>query len=392
VHFANVWRAELAPEITANRQAGVFQVGFEAWLRNRLRAGVGLDRLARELLTVPLPAADRDGEPVLRAPDRPNPLALFAVKAAQRETLAAAVARSFLGVRLECAQCHDHPFAKWTQGQFWSLAAFFAGVKRQGNGMFAPLAEDPTRRTLAPPGARKPLPARFLTGSAPDWSTGRGPREVLAGWVTSADNPAFARAMANRLWGQLFGVGLVEPVDDFRDDNPPSDPALLGELARALAQSGFDQRYLLRALCLTRAYGRTSARTHPSQDGTPLPARMTVKALTGEQFFDSLALATGHREQARGSARRRFLERFALPGPASEPETSVQQALTLLNGPFVARASDPAVGPTLVAVTQAPGLTTAGRLEALYLATLSRKPTIREGKRLLEYVARARPE
>src|SRR5262249_1437129 len=147
IHFANVWRAELAPEITANAQAGVFQVGFEAWLRGGLRAGVGLDRLARELLTVPLPAADRDGEPVLRSPDKPNPLAFFAVKEAQPEELAAAVARGFLGVRLECAQCHDHPFAKWTQGQFWGLAAFFAGVKRQGSGMFAPLSEDPTRRT-----------------------------------------------------------------------------------------------------------------------------------------------------------------------------------------------------------------------------------------------------
>src|SRR5262249_61335201 len=140
----------------------------------------------------PLPAADRDGEPALRAPERDNPLAFFAVKEAQPENLAAAVARSFLGVRLECAQCHDHPFAKWTQGQFWGLAAFFAGLKVQGNGMFAPLAEDPTRHTLAPATGRKAVPATFLFGPAPNWKAGRGPRDVLAKWLTSADNPAFA--------------------------------------------------------------------------------------------------------------------------------------------------------------------------------------------------------
>jgi hypothetical protein len=192
------------------------------------------------------------------------------------------------------------------------------------------------------------------------------------------------------MWAHFFGVGLVNPADDFRDDNLPSDPALLDDLARAFVDSAFDLGFLIRGICRSEAYQRTSARTHSSQDGTRLPARMTVKALTGEQLFDSLAQATGYRDdQDKGAARRQLLTRFALAGPAGEPETSVQQALTLLNGRFVAWASDPERCPTLIAVTQLPGLTPAARIEALYLATLSRKPTAEERERLERYVRKA---
>jgi hypothetical protein len=180
---------------------------------------------------------------------------------------------------------------------------------------------------------------------------------------------------------------LVDPVDDFRDDNPPSEPELLDDLARAFAEARFDLAFLIRGICYSEAYQHTSSRTHPSQDETVLPARMTVKALTGEQFFDSLALATGYRDdQDKGSARRQFLSRFVLAGSTSEPETSVQQSLTLRNGRFVAWATDPEKCPTLVAVTQTPGTTRAQRIETLYLATLGRKPRTEEAARMVGYV------
>jgi hypothetical protein len=382
-HLANVWRAELLPEAATDPGARTFQPGFEAWLRRRFRAGARYDELVRELLTVPIAPAGQEAEPVLRDPARPNPLAFFAVKEARPENLAAAVTRTFLGVRLECAQCHDHPFARWKKDQFWSQAAFFAGLRKRGGGPFAPLNDVAGVRELTPPYSGKPLPAEFLDGARPEWKPGRASRAVLAEWVTSPDNPFFARAAANRVWAHFFGKGLVDPVDDFRDDNPPSHPELLDELAKALVEARFDLTHLMRAVCQTRAYQRTSARTHPSQDGSPLPARGPVKALTGEQLFDSLAQATGYRdERDRGAARRQLLARFALTGAAGEPETSVQQALTLLNGRFVEWATDPEACPTLVAVTQTPGMTLAQRVEALYLATLSRKPTAAEADRL----------
>src|SRR5262249_35852962 len=239
---------------------------------------------------------------------------------------------------------------------------------------------------------RKPRQAAFLDGTALS-EGGRAPRVALAEWLTSPDNPYFARAAVNRLWGQFFGVGLVDPVDDFRDDNPPSHAELLDDLARAFVASGYDLSYLVRGICLSQAYQRTSARSDLSQETTRLPARMTVKALTAEQFFDSLALATGYRdEQDKGAARRQFLTRFALAGPLGEPETSVQQALTLLNGRFVAWATDPAQCPTLLPVTQTPGMSLAHRIEALYRATLSRPPTAEELERLERHVRKAGPD
>lgn len=392
VHFANVWRAELAPEVATLPEARVFQVGFEAWLRQQLRAGIGYDQLVRELLTVPIASQPAQAEPVLRDPERPNPLAFFAVKEARPENLAAAVTRTFLGIRLECAQCHDHPFARWKQEQFWAQAAFFAGITRQGNQLFAPLTEVRDRRELMLPNRSKPQLAEFLDTGRPSGQAEGSPRSALAGWLAAPRNPFFARAAVNRLWGHFFGKGLVDPVDDFRDDNPPSDPELLDGLARAFVTARFDLRYLIQAICSSQAYQRTSAATHPSQNDTELPARLTVKALTGEQFFDSLALATGYRdEQDRGAARREFLTRFTLAGSLNEPETSVQQALTLLNGRFVAWATDPEKCPTLFAVTQTPGMTRAERIEALYLATLSRKPTAAERERMERFVTAVDP-
>jgi hypothetical protein len=396
VHFANVWRAELVPEVTAHREAAAFQAGFEAWLQARLRAGVSYDRLVRELLTVPI-ASGKDGDsdarndtPVLRDPTRPNPLAFFAVKEARPENLAAAVSRTFLGIRLECAQCHNHPFAKWSQEQFWQQAAFFAGIERQGKGIFAPLSEVADRRELTPPERLGPQAAEFLDGTRPTWKVGQSSRVALAEWVTSPKNPYFARAAANRLWAHFFGIGLVEPADDFRDDNPASDAETLEILTQSLVESGFDLKHLIRGICRSRAYQRTSTWTHASQDTTALPARTTVKALTPEQLFDSLALATGYRdEQDKGAARRQFSARFNLVGSRGEPETSVQQALTLLNGRFVTWATDPEANPTLIAVTQTPGMTLPERIEALYLATLSRKPSAAEQERLLRRFEKA---
>ena len=393
-HFARVWRALLLPEASASRQARYFQPGFEAWLRDRLRARIGYDKLVRELLTTPIASDSRAPQDVFRQPDRPNPLAFFAVKEARPENLAAAATRLFLGIQLECAQCHDHPFAKWTREQFWNQAAFFAGIERQGDGLFAPLAEKVDRREVAAPYTSRKVPARFLDRKSPRENPGVSARVAFAEWLTARDNSTFARAGVNRLWATFFGHGLVDPVDDFHDDNPPSHPELLDDLARSFQASGFDVRYLIRAITLSKAYQRTSARTHPSQDDPRLLARMNVKGLTGEQFFDSLALAVGWREPpARGpfafdatSPRNQFIALFAGQGRPAEPQTSILQALTLMNGKFIADATRLESSNTLTAVVENPLMDLGERIEALYLATVSRKPTAREQDKLLGYV------
>ncbi|MBP3957578.1 DUF1549 domain-containing protein [Gemmata sp. G18] len=385
-HFAAVWRAALLPEVAADAQARVFQPGFEGWLRLKFRANTPYDKFVRELLTAPISADPSAPEAVLRDPTKPNALAFFAVKDARPENLAAATARVFLGVQIECAQCHDHPFGRWERDQFWQTAAFFAGVERQGDDVFAPVS-DARRREITIPNTKRTLYATFLDGNAPKWAGDTNPRVVLADWVTAKGNPFFAKATANRIWGHLFGRGIVDPVDDFSEANKPSHPELLDDLASALGAADFDLKFLIRAACRTKAYQRTSAKTHASQDDPRLFARMAVKGMTGEQLFDSLALATGHREGGRDTARDRFLTQFALRGAATEPETSITQALALMNGRFLNLVTSAEGGPTLVAVRETPGMTTPDRINALYLASLGRKPTAKELDRMTKFVA-----
>ncbi len=395
VHFADVWRSLLIPEVAASPEARIFQPGFEAWLKLRLRANVPFDRLVNELLATPIAVEQQSPESVLKNPEQPNPLAFFAVKDASPANLAATTTRLFLGIQIECAQCHDHPFARWSREQFWNQAAFFAGVERQGEGIFAPLSEMTDRREIKIGDTKRMASAQFLDDKEPAWKAKVSPRVALAEWITAADNPYFARATVNRLWGKLFGRGIVEPVDDFNDQNLPSHPELLDELARGLAAAKFDVRFILRAICLSEAYQRTSARTHPSQDDPRHFARMLVKGLSAEQFFDSLALATGYKEGDRGFGRERttvrtqFLDQFAPQGKLSDPETSILQALTLMNGKFINEATTLAKSSTLTAVIEMPRLETAQRVEALYVITLARKPMPIERERLMSFVDRA---
>jgi hypothetical protein len=387
VHFAAVWRAALLPELAADAQVRVFQPGFEAWLRLKFRANVPYDELVRELLTVPISADPRAPEAVLRDPVKPNALAFFAVKDAKPENLAAATARVFLGVQIECAQCHDHPFGRWERDQFWQTAAFFAGIERSGDDAFAPVS-DVRRRIITIPNTKRTQPATYLDGAEPKWTDGADPRAVLAGWVTAKTNPYFARATANRVWGLMFGRGIVEPVDDFSDANKPSHPELLDDLAQALADADFDLKFLIRAIGRTNAYQRTSARMNAAQDDPRRFARMAVKGLTGEQLYDSLAIATGYRDPGgRTTARDRFLAQFALRGSTTEPETSITQALALMNGRFLNLVTSAEGSPTLVAVCETPNLTMTERIEALYLAALSRKPTAKERERMEKFIA-----
>jgi hypothetical protein len=348
------------------------------------------------LLTTPIAVEQQSPESVLKHPDKPNPLAYFAVKDASPANLAATTTRMFLGIQIECAQCHDHPFARWSREQFWNQAAFFAGVERQGDGIFAPLSEAIDKHEIKIGDTKKIASAMFLDEKEPTWKTKASPRVALAGWITSANNPYFARATVNRLWGQFFGRGIVDPVDDFNDENKPSHPELLNDLARALIEARFDTTFVIRAICLSDAYRRSSARTHPSQDDPRHFARMAVKGLSGEQFFDSLAQTTGYREnpnergfgRERTTARTQFLDQFAPRGKLSDPETSILQALTLMNGKFINDATTLSKSPTLLAVCEMPRADTMQRIESLYMIALGRKPTSGEQEKLSSYVGR----
>jgi hypothetical protein len=245
-HWVNVWRPLLLPELKLRTA----EPSFETWLRTQLELKVGYDKLARDLLTTPLDGLLAAGDVVFVPPSaKPSALGFYAGKKAKPEVLAASTARLFLGVRIECAQCHDHPFAEWKQEQFWEHAAFFAGLEAPGDPRQSrPFRENPAVRKIAIADTEKLAVARFLDGSEPKWQDKISPRQALAAWVTSAKNPYFSRAAANRLWAYFLGAGLVEPVDEMvgkevRDNDPGG---LLDELAKGLVAHDFDLKFLMR--------------------------------------------------------------------------------------------------------------------------------------------------
>lgn len=404
-HFTNVYRALLLPEVETNFNVRFLQSGFEAWLRQHLVRNTHYDALVRELLTIPFDGdARRLGGP---APQngQTNPIAFYQAKENKPENLAASTARIFLGVRLECAQCHDHPFATWKRDQFWGQAAFFAGLQSQNpdNGAMMARQEARDRRELLIPGTERVAQASFLDGAEPRWRFKTGSRQILAEWMTASTNPYFARTAANRMWAHCFGIGLVEPIDDFSDDHPPSHPELLQDLARQFVAHQYDLKYLLKAITASRAYQLTSRRTHASQDEPRLFARMAVKGLSPEQIYDSVAAATGLREitPAAGrqanrlnadSPRGRFLAKFATPEKRTEAETSILQALFLMNGKVIADATSLERSETLAAVAEAPFLDHRQKVETLYFAALSRPPSAEESDRLERYVVSGGPK
>ncbi len=378
-YFAKAWRAWLLEGTSADVADGVSD--FEAWLNARISAAAPFDKVVTELLTFPLDgrqaAANSPGEKAT------NPLAFYIAHDAKPEGLAATTSRVFLGVRLECAQCHNHPFARWKQDQFWGLAAFFAGVQRSPSGG---LREAPGRRELPVPNADRAAPATFLDDREPEWQYKKSPRVTLAAWLTAPENPFFARAMANRLWWFLFGIGLVEAVDDFHDQNPPSHAELLDDLARSFVQSGFDAKFLLRAICRSETFGRASTVADPKNTDVRLFGHFAMQALSPDQLYDSLAVVLGSPPEKpskdnpsqESTVRRQFSEAFASSGPPTAATTSILQALTLMNGDIV--------NSITARATTHPGQMPADKVEALYLAVHGRLPQPRELQRALSHL------
>ena len=373
-----IYRAMLLPEADTDAQVRQLAPTFEAWLRKRVSDNAGYDDIVREVLTVKLGGRGRRAGNAFDPRAEPSPLAYYVAKEGKPENLAANAARVFLGLRLECAQCHNHPFAKWKREEFWGLAAFFAGVAKQGkdegNG---PIVDRTNLRELTIPGTSKIIRASYLGDSTePKWTSKAIGRELLADWMTSADNAYFSRAAVNRVWARFFGVGLIEPYDDMTEAGPESQSALLDTLARAFREHKYDLKDLIRAITASKPYGLTSAVGRSELAPSHLFAAMPVRTLSPDQLFDSLSQATGLRDGNRGdgffngdSAKARFVELFAdRDEKPTEGQTSILQALALMNGSLISAVTSTETGDTLVAVAEAPFLDTAGRVETLYLA------------------------
>ncbi|MDY3563345.1 DUF1549 and DUF1553 domain-containing protein [Gemmata sp. JC673] len=372
-HWATFWRREWVPQSPAASGDEI-----EGWIAAQLRDNAPYDRVVRALLTAP----------AVRAPGG-APQTFLIASEFKPENLAANTTRAFLGINLDCAQCHNHPFARWTRDQFWETAAFFARPSEAG--------AEAQKIEIGVPGTGTKLGPQLLTGERVAWPAALAPdtgRGVLAAWVTKKDNPYFAKNAVNRVWAQLFGTGLVEPLDDLSGENPASHPELLDELATAFADSGFDLKHLTAALAQTRAYQLSSVAPAGGGSDPRLFARAAVRGLTGEQLYDSLRVAAGLPPDRTdldplnaAAARKRFAERFRVER-AGTAQRSILQSLALMNGAVTAELTDPATSPALQAVAGAPFLDAAAKVEALYLAALGRTPTAEESAAAVKHLAR----
>lgn len=389
-HLADLWTPRLFQRINDNR--AVPNEPLLDWLKQSFARNDSWDKVVATLLTASGGTDDPNAGAVVYT------AANFGL-----DKLTNTATRLFMGVRLECAQCHNHPFTSYKQTDYWHMAAFFSKVRMQGNPAAntknaTPLMVTETGRAKgkAPPlpeGA-KMLPPKFLNGPAPTIQPDASPREVLAKWLTAKDNPFFARAMVNRVWAQMFGRGLVNPVDDMHDDNLPTHPELLDQLAQQFAAANFDLKYLYRAIALSETYQRTSKTVAGNEKDETLYSHMAVKVMTPEQLYDSLNAVLGppqgfERKLPGGpigkgafNGRTFFVNFFALDENAdvTEYQQGIPQALKLMNSPRFGKL------PTLSGFNK--NWTPSQVIEHIYLTALSRRPTAQEMDRLLQYVAR----
>lgn len=367
---------------------------YHKWVRQSLAENKPINLFVRELLTAQGVSNEVGPANFFRTVRDPQGLAEQA-------------ATVFLGIRLDCAHCHNHPFEQITWDDNYGMSAFFARVKIKR----APKSKDDDEVTIADKGEvrhvgnGKPVTPRFLDGTFPKTTSG-DLRVALADWITAPENPWFARNIANRIWAWTVGRGLVHEPDDFRSTNPPSNPELLDYLASELVRSGYDMKHVLKLILQSRTY-QLSSRTNASnaQDNVHF-SHYSIKRLSAEQLLDAISQATGVAEKfpnmpagtraaqlPDGNVRSAFLDAFGRPKRAQtcecerSTEMHVGQTLQLLSSDVLeSRLASPT---GRIALLVKSGKTNDQIVEELFLATLSRLPSARERSIALASVSNA---
>ncbi|HEY1191737.1 MAG TPA: DUF1549 and DUF1553 domain-containing protein [Gemmata sp.] len=398
--FAYFWALKWADVLRGNpttiRERGVHS--FHRYLVQSVREDKPVTTFARELLT-------GSGNTLHK------PAANFYRVARTPEDAAEATAQLFLGVRMQCAKCHSHPFENITQTDYYGLAAFFARAQLRGAqfGLDDEIVYTQPNRELNNPITRRPQPPQAFGWSAPALGPNDDRRDALADWLTDPKNKYFAPSVANRIWFHLLGKGIVDPVDDFRDTNPPSNPDLLAALAGEFAKGGYRLKPLVRVILNSHTYQLASDAPEQSPHAAD-PERYFVSAavrmLTAEQILDAVSSATGVPEKFKGHPKgtlaialpeggvnHPFLTAFSKPVRdvicecAREEDPALPQVLHMLNNAGVLAKVKSADG-------RVAGWVKAGKddtwiVEHIYLATLSRRPTSRECELVAKHLAAA---
>jgi hypothetical protein len=397
--FVDHWTLKWGDLLQANRkylgEKGVY--AFDDWIRESIAANKPYDKMVRELLS----ASGSSYE---------NPAANFFRVTRDAKPTMEKTTQVFLGVRMVCAQCHDHPFEKWTQNQYYEMAAFYSAV---GIAPGYEVGEEIVYNQRADFEMKHPkdgrvmmpnfiVPASYGAGSIP--SDGRR-RIALAEWVTAKDNPFFAKSTANRVWSYFFGRGIIDPVDDIRASNPASNPAVLDALTKDFVDHGFDLRYLMRVIANSRTYQASLTANEWNAKDVENFSHAVPRRLGAEELMDALTIATGVRPvfpdmppETRAEqlpdphvGADGFLDLFGRPSRESSCECdrrsdlSLPQALNLVNGQTISDAVADGNGRVAKAILS--GKTDHDLIEEMYLATFSRFPTSVELETALKYLS-----
>jgi len=416
-HFSTIWGNMLIGRAN-NRRTNRGEL--ERWLKQQFERNAPYDRFVFDLISAEGDVAQNGAVGFLAAHLNDNAVPATAI-----------TARIFLGMQVQCTQCHNHPFNDWKQSQFWGMNAFFRGTRRQGGGgnqrdQFTLTDNNADsvvffeKRT----GLMEAITRQFVDGTLATGSSGDSPRVQLAKLVTDPSKPFMAEAIVNRMWAHFMGAGFTKPIDDMGPHNPPSNPELVKFLAGEFRTSGYDLKRLIRWIAGSEAYSLTS-KSHagnkaddPATGSTPMFSRMYVKPFTAEQLYDSLIVATeahkaGRNYEQSERQRNEWLGQFVRAFGTDENDEStdfngtVPQALVMMNGDLIRSAISGDQGSFLRRVLDGsllkpdessgksksarPGQSSRaksvpvkfskgipGKIEILYLTALARKPTSTE--------------
>jgi hypothetical protein len=390
--FADYWALKWADLLRVDRQALGHKAAYEyyRWIRDGIAANKRYDRFVTELLTAEGPLRDAPAGYFYKVVPKPG-------------DRASALSQVLLGVRIECAQCHHHPFDRWSQTDYFGMQAYFTqvGFKKSPRGEV--LTAKPQAATTKHPRTQAFVYAHPLGTTNPKESPPGDRRAQLAKWMTSPENPWFAKNLVNRVWAHLLGRGIVEPVDDVRSTNPPSNPALLDALAKDFVAGGYDVRQLFRRITDSRTYQLSSQATRGNERDEQNHSRQLFKRLEAEVLLDAVCQATGVMEKFDGvpagyraiqlwdsHVPHEFLKLFGRPVRASACECersaspSVSQVLHVLNSPNLHGKLSHAGGriARLVAANRDDGKL----VDELYLTLYSRFPTKDERAATAKYL------
>lgn len=393
-HMSDIWITLMYPIDSDNRF--VSKAPLRSWLTEKFNANLHWDTMAYELLTA---TGDIDK----------NGAVGYLMSNRGVDKMTDSVGKLFLGVQIQCAQCHNHPFTHWKQTEYWGLAQFFYKVnvsnpRAAKDGGTITLSEDGkiNRKINALPEAAKNVQPKYLGADQVNLNSSEPYRPALAQWICTPSNPFFAKAFINRLWSQYMGRGFVNPIDDLSEENVPSHPELLNALAKEFGSSGFDIKHMIRSICNSETYQRTSRPLGDNRDDKTMYSHQAIKVLTPEQLFDSLAtvlgapgakdgvkpkMANGPKGGPQGP--RDQFAMFFMGSDNAKPtdyEAGIPQALRLMNSAVMANGRLMAAANRIAEVNRTS--TPEKALEKIYLGTLSRRPTADEVKKMSDFMAK----